>query len=181
MNIQLPTNYTTDKKYPVLYVLHGIYCLPFLAVGILCRKHDLFEKKVPLILILSFFVASWYNLPQVSMDGPAFGNGILDIVQSALLSISTIIFIKRVCKVKYDVAKRCVSVLSNIGTHTLLLYSIEVILFAGHFNTVCDRLSVHFAPYSVIGWNLWHVVPRFIVVSLVAYICIRATRRFKKV
>lgn len=163
------------------YILHGIDCLPFLCVGILCRKYEIFEKKVPLLLILSFFVASWYNLPQVSMDGPSFGNGILDIVQSSLLSIVTIIFIKRVCEVKFETAQRCVMILSNIGTHTLLLYSIEAVLFVGHFNFVCDRLSVHFAPYSVIGWNLWHVVPRFVVVSSVAYFCISITKCFKNV
>lgn len=115
------------------------------------------------------------------MAGPAFGNGILDIVQSSLLSIATIILIKRLCDVKFDVAKRCVRALSDIGTHTLLLYSIEAILFVCHFDYVCDKLSFHFAPYSTIGWNLWHVVPRFLFVASLAYICISVSKRFKTV
>lgn len=111
-----------------------------------------------------------YSLPNIHMDQPAFEETIKDVIIASFMSIGTILLVKKVCSSSIPIVRGCLSFFRKIGCHSLLVYSIETIVFICGFRVLFGSyISQYFSAMSCM-WGACMGCTRLFVVLAIAFL-----------
>lgn len=141
-------------------IQQALICSLFVYAGVICKKYSLFDKKIPTIAFVIFFLSAipFVKSFAVATRANSYGYGMMSIVISIIISVMVVYAVKKLCEFKCIFLRRCLSWCGRFSIIILAVHSIETRYICG------------FIPFP--NWY-FEILVRIVYVLIISYICVR--------
>ena len=108
-------------------IQQALVCSLFVYAGVICKKYSLFDKKIPTIAFVIFFLSAipFVKSFAVATRANSYGYGMMSIVISIIISVMVVYAVKKLCEFKCIFLRRCLSWCGRFSIIILAVHTIE--------------------------------------------------------